>query len=1467
MTSTPPLIFHPGRPNQDAFATIRGFVHQVDVTIIRWLTLTAPDILELEHGEDIDRLTAFSQQELQAALSGTGPLRDRLLEQVKSLERPITLRTSAVQRAVIDFAVHRWGNSGQLHYLFTTTASVVRERTSVLSSCSEAELQRLATVGLDRETPGIELWGAVRRGHLPPEIQVILVQALQRCLAQDIESTSRPEHVTEAQWNRYKALLTPASHTDFLTLIQDLEFNVGQPGGLPLRQEIECALVDHNYADGSRATRVYEHLFARVFQLLSQSGPKRLTTGDLQEAIQATGEADQAFVNAFTAYLDEDASNRLDDLNELWRTARYAEIVREVQRLREPTRWAWLDPGHQIRILKLSWRLELVLQRGVEDLQGLQKEIDALGGESLALQAATPHDFTTSIALLEEFKNRPELAAIHAAATLQLQQNAINERGLRELVDQGLATAETHRLLACGALQRGDVPTARQQISLALACSEADEMTRLTSAVIAVQEALSPVVWHSMLPQPQPNMQVFVRQDTESQTKRRDAAATFQAAVEARRLAGGQGQVWATWLLACLADDPDRQTEAATLAQTLISEDPTESAPWLWALNRDLKVEVPTAEELIQLRLVQEDTVDLRRVHALALTVLGHAERASWPTDDELPDVPIGDPLAVLNLPKVVRSPLAAVHAWMTLAIADEWSDAAPHSLWFAHQVQTGGALHMASVVAFNAGDFTTCRLLLTMPEATAQYPDGVLPRQLQELLAEAYARTEDLPAAAALAETLARGQQENHQATLYLRLLIGLGDDARLQTAAVEALRAANPAPGLVLALMDQILDDDPDLAQQLWYKGDTLGYPDELLGWAIRTAHLIGLENEGARLLNKAWLAGPERTGIVMGTESPIEARPPGVDGPGFLEVHLKSLFAQQQRRTDQGQQAYESGTLPLAIAFAGQPIAKLITQTLRSGGTRLGLLGRHGGRPLPGAVPEVLRLTVDLSGFIVAARLGLLDRVISTFGPLRVTPFVMLALTESLHACRPQSDEEIWQLIQDHITEGRLQVLPENAPRDSALDPLGDWAVARPYLADTSGKVVDDLPVRLHQLGDTFAAGEGLESILPQKLLAVLMEQGLLDAEELNRAESMLWHPFSTPTVANAGETLFLTTEALLALAKAGVLSAAVEVFRLVVSNQAAQLVKGQWAKCRQDRQTREDLREWRRTLRSKLRARQVILLPHPGLWSPTDPRELAAADIEMIHATHFESKDAVWIEDRSVNAGLRMGEAQLWSLTDVQAVLQFRGQLTEEQSQRLTRQQREMGMGLTPTSATELSSLLASFNAQPTPELRAWALHLEAIRKFAPALRKDEGAYINQIIEANRKAMQGIWMNMTPTSSLRATWLAYHGALSIANLLRNQANSESTYAKAFDAAEMLSLSSEIEVGDARTAFLTWWAKTYYVDLKEQKTVAQATALMVMRKLRGIQPGARRAWLSNTFTSWPQGVQNEVRALLGL
>ena len=43
--------------NRDAWSTIRGFVYQVDNTILRWIDLQKNEILELEKGEDVDIVT------------------------------------------------------------------------------------------------------------------------------------------------------------------------------------------------------------------------------------------------------------------------------------------------------------------------------------------------------------------------------------------------------------------------------------------------------------------------------------------------------------------------------------------------------------------------------------------------------------------------------------------------------------------------------------------------------------------------------------------------------------------------------------------------------------------------------------------------------------------------------------------------------------------------------------------------------------------------------------------------------------------------------------------------------------------------------------------------------------------------------------------------------------------------------------------------------------------------------------------------------------------------------------------------------------------------------------------------------------------------------------------------------------------------------------------------------------------
>ena len=75
--------------DRDARATIRGYVYQAELTIARWLELEPGQILELEHGEDIDLVA-------QAITTEDEYEQYRLLEQVKHREQTVTLKTSAL---------------------------------------------------------------------------------------------------------------------------------------------------------------------------------------------------------------------------------------------------------------------------------------------------------------------------------------------------------------------------------------------------------------------------------------------------------------------------------------------------------------------------------------------------------------------------------------------------------------------------------------------------------------------------------------------------------------------------------------------------------------------------------------------------------------------------------------------------------------------------------------------------------------------------------------------------------------------------------------------------------------------------------------------------------------------------------------------------------------------------------------------------------------------------------------------------------------------------------------------------------------------------------------------------------------------------------------------------------------------------------------------------------------------------
>ena len=129
-------------PNRDAYAVIRGFVYQADLTILRWCELRDQEHLELECGEDID---------IVAGALGTGASDCyRTLEQVKHLERSITLVSPESLTAMANFSAHRWDNPTQeLRFRFCTCARVGLERSDPFEG-----------------RPGIEVWEALR-GRAP----------------------------------------------------------------------------------------------------------------------------------------------------------------------------------------------------------------------------------------------------------------------------------------------------------------------------------------------------------------------------------------------------------------------------------------------------------------------------------------------------------------------------------------------------------------------------------------------------------------------------------------------------------------------------------------------------------------------------------------------------------------------------------------------------------------------------------------------------------------------------------------------------------------------------------------------------------------------------------------------------------------------------------------------------------------------------------------------------------------------------------------------------------------------------------------------------------------------------------------------------------------------------------------------------------------------------------------------------
>ena len=239
--------------DRDAWATIRGFVYQVALTLERWLDLAENEHLELERGEDIDTVAKVlaASETTEAA---------RLLEQIKYREKNVTLRSSSVIEFLAASAEHQKNNPNRvLHFRFLTTASSGTERPSPFTP----------------RHPALAHWiSVVSTGQLDIDV-VSKILAL-------VRESERPEGLAESTWTHFQSFISGASVEVFFEFMKTIEwaFDTGDLGALGTA--IRAKLIQRRPATTEEeAQDLYQRLFFYVFHLLSQQGLKTLTRNDL----------------------------------------------------------------------------------------------------------------------------------------------------------------------------------------------------------------------------------------------------------------------------------------------------------------------------------------------------------------------------------------------------------------------------------------------------------------------------------------------------------------------------------------------------------------------------------------------------------------------------------------------------------------------------------------------------------------------------------------------------------------------------------------------------------------------------------------------------------------------------------------------------------------------------------------------------------------------------------------------------------------------------------------------------------------------------------------------------------------------------------------------------------------------------------------------------------------------------------
>jgi hypothetical protein len=1214
-------------------------------------------------------------------------------------------------------------------------------------------------------------------------------------------------------------------------------------------------------------------LCGRVGGAMQPSGQIAVTAvGDLQAQI---GALKQAFSGTVEEQIDA-AALELEN-------GGAAEIETVISRIRTAPSWPHLSARAQARTLRLE--ASLLINRG-----------NLSGAEALSEQADSiqPQEEPRLRALIAMNRQGPlkALEALGAPTTdhgwalrIGLLLNAGDlDQAEAALASMPLEDPEGLRLRAYLQLMLGDAPGALASASAAEVQMPRRAPVRRAGAMARYAMALSASAPPDAMYFPQPVPRNLVRQDDVSQARLRSAYEVFHQLGQA--LGQGLGDVDRVWALACLCNSVGRTVEASTLCREILEDVPYSPLAIGWALARGLDIDRERSLMAVRAE-IESGAADLNVLRAFEWLAQESvpAEAEAWlrqlPSDQLSADF-ASEMTAVANRIEARRAgiehaeptvaTLEEAHRtgdWspveaeldelaaqdpappIILAIADElagagrWTALQPH-IGLIASFATADSIRVAAFVAYNAG--AAQRAVDLLGQHVQAFPGGRLPFDLRRLEARALVHAGDLPEALRRAAALAGESGSISDQILQAEVRFAIGDLAGAAPALRAALHeGAMPAPD-ALRWSGRFVGEDPDLARLLWRAATASDLSDELALGAVDLAFRLNLARE--------------RPDLVAAVQRLASDRPELVQTPSLEEV--VSMMRQRMEFAGEVEGAWTRGELPVHLVFSSlrANLADLyfLEQPPRS--RRRPILIRHGGRGDHFEVPlpfQSWRLSLDITGLLLAEQLGVLALADELAIPIRVSPSMPAALMTLEERSRPNQPERAAaaRAFAAALAAGRVKV---------GSGPAGAVALVHDAAAEGHGVGLGAIPAALRRIG-------GVDPGVLESAQTIL---GGADEAELD-----------------AGTALICQLGVLNQVAEAGVLDAVLESFDVWIEVATAQHLLAEVGAADRGEVLANWLARVRRLVRDRIESGRYGVLP--SALAQGEDQAIASATIDdpivqtLLDAIRGADTpgEILWVDDRHLSGYPRAGEAIVVGAFDVLDRLKQDGLLSDQNYYSALRRLRGGGALFLPVTVAEVlhhlrAAAIIAGEVVETPGLAAIRrdvalalIHedgLKLVERPGPlAGRPNEFPFILGLRRLAESAILDVWSDDTSIDVARARsdWL--WSALRAEHLRRNDgAAFDPRLFPGLNIGGLAASAIHISPGGSeppmqvRRAFAAWLEKTIGSRLKADSGLADEAARMTAML---IQSSARPTGDEPRDPRYAAGMQRLLRLAIAL